>query len=127
MSRFPTAAGVLAALSLATPGAAAAHAGPWHWSFQKVMNRIDEKRITVEKRVVRIDSETTLCTGLGPAVRQRRIRTWKHFACTYSVFVAGGGIYDCDFRVHVLGTRKYVITNASWTSGPPEGKPAPAE
>jgi hypothetical protein len=82
------------------------------------MQRIDGKRIHIGERVVRIDDETMLCSGVGRAVRQRGVRAWKHFDCTYSVF-ARRGIYDCEFRVHVLGLRKYLITNARWTSGPP--------
>jgi hypothetical protein len=119
MRRLPAAATAAATLFLAAPGAAVAHAGPWHWPLQKVMQRIDGNRINVGGRVVRIDSETMLCSGLGRAVRQRGTRAWKHFDCTYSVFVAGRGIYDCDFRVHVLGRRKYLITNPRWTSGAP--------
>jgi hypothetical protein len=119
MRRLPAAATAAATLFLAAPGAAVAHLGHWHWPLQKVMQRIDGARIHIGGRVVRIDSETTLCSGLGRAVPQRGIRAWKHFDCTYSVFVAGRGIYDCEFRVHVLGLRKFLITNARWTSGAP--------
>jgi hypothetical protein len=119
MRRLPAAVTAAAALILAASAATVAHPGPWHWPLQKVMQRIDGKRIQIDGRVVRIDSETTLCSGLGRAVRQRGIRAWKHFDCTYSVFVAGHGIYDCELRVHVLGLRKYRITNARWTSGAP--------
>jgi hypothetical protein len=119
MRRLPAAATAALTLFLAAPGAAVAHAGPWRWTIQKVMQRIDGTRIYVNKRPLRVDSETMLCSGLGRPVRQRGTRTWKHFDCTYSVFAAGRGIYDCDFRVHVLGLRKYLITNARWTSGAP--------
>jgi hypothetical protein len=119
MRRFPAAASAAAALFLASPGAAVAHPGPWHWPLQKVMQSIHGKRIHIGGRIVRIDSETTLCSGAGRAVRQHGVGAWKHFDCTYSVFVADHGIYDCDFRVHVLGLRKYLITNARWTSGAP--------
>jgi hypothetical protein len=118
MKRFPAAATAAAALFLASSGAAVAHPKPWHWPLQKAMQRIDGKQIRIGGRVVRIDSETTLCSGAGRAVRQRGVRAWKHFDCTYSVF-ARQGIYDCEFRVHVLGLRKYLITNAHWTSGAP--------
>jgi hypothetical protein len=118
MRRFTFAASAAAALFLASPGAAVAHPGPWHWQLQKVLQTIHAKRIHIGGHVVRIDSETTLCSGAGRAIRQRSARAWKHFDCTYSVFVAGG-IYDCDFRVHVRGLRKYLITNARWTSGAP--------
>jgi hypothetical protein len=118
MKRFPAAAAAAAALFLASSGAAVAHAKPWHWPLQKTMQRIDGKRIHIGGRVVRIDSETTLCSGAGRSVRQGGLRAWKHFDCTYSLF-ARQGIYDCEFRVHVLGLRKYLITNARWTSGAP--------
>jgi hypothetical protein len=119
MRRFAAAAIAAVALSVGGAGAAVAHPGPWHWSVQKVMQRIDGKRVRVAGRVVRVDSDTALCSGEGRGGRQRPIRVWKHFSCTYSVFVAGDGIYDCEFRVHVLGRRKFLITNAQWTSGAP--------
>jgi hypothetical protein len=122
MKRLTAAAIAAAALCVGAPGAAVAHSGPAHWPLQKVMQRIDGKRIHIRRRALRIDLETTLCSGLGPAVRQRGMRTWKHFDCTYSAFIAGRGIYDCDFRVHVLAVRDYLITNARWTSGSPDDR-----
>jgi hypothetical protein len=107
------------ALFLANQSAAVAHPGPWHWSLERAMERIDGKRVHVGPRIVRIDSAAGLCSGVGRAVRQQGIRAWKHFDCTYSVFVAGHGLYDYEFRVHVLGLRKFLITNAHWITEPP--------
>jgi hypothetical protein len=107
-----------ATVALMTPGTGLAHPGRWHWSLQQVMQRLAGKRLHVGGRVVRIDVNTVLCSGEGRARRARGARFWKHFVCTYSVFTTHG-IYDCEFRVHVLGTRKFVITDAHWPSGPP--------
>jgi hypothetical protein len=119
MRRIAAAAIGVTVLLVASPGLGVAHSGPWHWPLQSAMRRIDGKRIHVGNRVVRIDSETTLCSGAGRAVRRHGVRAWKHFDCTYSVFVAGDGIYDCDFRVHVVGVRRFLVTNARWTAGAP--------
>jgi hypothetical protein len=107
-----------ATLALMTPGMGLAHPGHWHWSLQQVMKRLDGKRVHVGGRVVRVDVDTVLCSGDGRAGRVRGTRVWKHFICTYSVLTTHG-IYDCEFRVHVLGDRKFVITDAHWPSGPP--------
>jgi hypothetical protein len=109
---------IAAALALVTPAAAVAHPGRWHWSLGQVMKRLTGTRLHVGARVVRIDADTLLCSGDGRPGRVRGTRVWKHFVCTYSVFAAHG-IYDCEFRVHVLGLRKFVITDAHWPSGAP--------
>lgn len=102
----------------ATAPAAAAPSARWRWSLPKVMRLIDNARIHVGSRTVRIDSETTLCSGIGRGVRSGGVRRWAAFRCTYSAFVAGG-IYDCGFRVEVRGRRKYAIADARWVAGPP--------
>ena len=108
-----------AALCLAGSGAAVAHPGHWYWSLQKAMQQLDGKRVHVGARTVRLDSATALCSGAGRAVRQRGTRAWKHFDCTYSLSISGRGLHDCEFRLHVLGVRKYTITNARWIGEPP--------
>jgi hypothetical protein len=119
MRRCLAGATAAAVLSLVGTAAVAAHAGTWRWSLQKVMQRLDGTRVRVESRLVRIDSETMLCSGVGGSARVNGTRAWKHFDCTYSVFVLGHGIYDCEFRVHVLGPRRYLVSNAHWPSGGP--------
>jgi hypothetical protein len=107
---------VLVTLLLAAP--AAANVRRWQWSLSKAMRKIDDRRIRIGSHVVRIDSETTLCSGVGRGVRRDGVRRWAEFRCTYSAFLAGG-IYDCSFRLHVRGPRKYVITDARWIAGSP--------
>ena len=83
-----------------------------------MMRLIDHARIRVGGRVLRVHSDTVLCSGEGRTVRLDGVRAWKHFHCTYSAFL-GEGIFDCEFRVHVVGRRKYRITNTGWASGAP--------
>ena len=111
-------AALVAALSAAAPQVAGADSPRWRWSLAKVMRKIDDARIQVGSRVVRVRSRTTLCSGIGRGVRQRGVRRWAAFRCTYSAFVAGG-IYDCEFRVDVRGRTKYAITGARWIGGAP--------
>ena len=106
------------ALAATAPAGVAAPSVQWRWSLAKVMRSIDNARIHVGSRVVRVDSATTLCSGIGRGVRSGGVRRWAAFRCTYSAFVAGG-IYDCVFRVEVRGRAKYAIVNARWLAGPP--------
>ena len=82
------------------------------------MQLIDHTRIRVGDRIIRIDAGTTLCSGVGRGVRRRRVRVWGEFDCTYSAFV-GARIYDCGFRVDVIGPREYRIRDTRWLSGAP--------
>ena len=106
------------AVVFAFPFAALAQPVRWHWSLGKVMQLIDRTRIRVGDRIIRIDAGTTLCSGVGRGVRRQGIRAWSEFDCTYSVFV-GAGIYDCGFRVDVVGRREYRVTHIRWLSGAP--------
>ena len=103
---------ILGLLAVAAP--AAAHDVPYSWSVAKVMRVTDDVRVRVGKGVVRIHAETTLCAGQGPARRRRGVRRWRHFACTYTTFTRQGIGRDLDFRLHVLGVRRFVITDARW-------------
>jgi hypothetical protein len=103
---------VLALLAVAAP--AAAHDVPYRWSVAKVMRVTDDARVRVGKGVVRVNAETTLCAGQGASRRSRGVRRWRHFACTYTTFTRQGIGRDLEFRVHVLGIRRFVITNAHW-------------
>ena len=103
---------MLGAVSLALAGAAVAHDGPYAWSVAKVMRVTDDARVRVGGRVVRVDIETTLCAGQGTSTRRRGVRVWRHFVCTYTTFTRQRPDRDIDFRVHVLGVRRFVITDA---------------
>lgn len=96
---------------------AAAHDVPFFWSVAKVMRVTDGARVHVGKRVVRIDEASMLCAGRGAMRRRDGIRRWRHFTCTYTTFTPRGVGRDVEFRVHVLGVRRYVITDARWITG----------
>jgi hypothetical protein len=104
-------------LALLPTAAFAALASAPHWSVTKVMRRIDGASVHVGTRTVKIDSDTALCAGRGPSIVVKRIRRWRRFACTYTTFTKGGVDRDLDFRVRVLGTRRYRIYDAHWVVG----------
>jgi hypothetical protein len=54
------------------------------------MRAIDDVRVRVGSRVVRIDAATALCSGEGRGVMRRGLRTWLHFRCTFTTFGATG-------------------------------------
>jgi hypothetical protein len=99
-------------LTLAAPAAGATLR--WYWPMAKVMRLIDDTRIRVGTRAVRIHSETTLCSGERPSVRRQGIRRWSRFSCTFTTFTRQGLDRDLDFRVRVVGRRRFVITDAHW-------------
>jgi hypothetical protein len=101
---------ILGLLAVAAP--AAAHDVPYFWSVAKVMRVTDDVRVRVGKSVVRIHAETTLCSGQGASRRRRGVRRWRHFVCTYTTRPGLGR--DVEFRVHVLGVRRLLITHAHW-------------
>jgi hypothetical protein len=108
---------VLALVLLLFAAASAAQAGVPYWSVTKVLRRIDGARIHVGTRTVRIDSDTALCAGRGPSIRRDGVRRWRRFACTYTTFTKSGVDRDVDFRVRVLGTTRFAISDAHWVGG----------
>jgi hypothetical protein len=110
---------MLGAVSLALAGAGGAHDVPNAWSVAKVMRVTDDARVRVGGRVVRVDIQTTLCAGQGTSTRRRGVRVWRHFVCTYTTFTRQRPDRDVDFRVHVLGLRRFVITDARWVPDAP--------
>jgi hypothetical protein len=107
---------VLVVIVLAVAAPAGARAPRWYWPVSKVMRAIDDVRVRIGTRVVRIHKETTLCSGEGPSIRRRGIRRWSRFACTYTTFTKRGVDRDLDFRVRVLGTTRFAITDAHWVA-----------
>jgi hypothetical protein len=103
-------------LLFGVPAAAASSAQ--YWSITKVLRRLDGANTRVGTRIVRIDSETTLCAGRGTPIRRNGVRMWRRFACTYTTFTKSGVDRDLDFRVVVLGARRYVIRDAHWVEAP---------
>ena len=106
---------ILLLFALAAP--AAAHTGGAFWSVAQVMSAIDDARIRVGTKVVRVDGDTTLCSGEGRAKLRRGARTWTHFRCTFSTFTARGPGRDVEFRFHALDSRRIATTSARWIAG----------
>ena len=109
------AAALLVALVVAaTPAVAQTPAR--YWSLTKLLRRIDGARIHIGARTVRVVSASTLCTGRGPSIRRDGVRRWQRFICTYTTFTKAGVDRDLDFRVRVLGVKRYRIYDAHWVS-----------
>jgi hypothetical protein len=105
---------VLILLSLVFSATVAAHTGGAFWTLPKVMRVVDDKRIRVGATIVRVDADTTLCSGEGRGRLRRGIRTWTHFHCTFTTFTAAGPGSDVEFRVHALDALRMTITGARW-------------
>ena len=106
---------VLIALLLAAP--AVADAAVPYWSIGKVLRRVDGATIRVGTRKVRIESDSTLCSGYGTSIHVGRVRMWRHFGCTYTTFTRAGVDRDLDFRLHVRGVTRFSIADAHWIRG----------
>lgn len=106
--------GVCVLLSLVLAAPAGAHTGGAYWPHVKVMREVDGARVRVGTRTVRVDAETTLCSGEGRGILRRGARTWTHFRCTFTTFTPRGVGPDVEFRVHVLDARRMAITSARW-------------
>jgi hypothetical protein len=85
-----------------------------YWPMTKLMRAIDDVRVRVGMRVVRIHSETTLCSGAGLPIRRRGIRMWSRFFCTYTTFTKQGLDRDLEFRVDIVSTRRFLIRDVHW-------------
>jgi hypothetical protein len=105
---------IVVAVSLAVAAPAAGRQLRSYWLMATLMRSIDGSRVHVGTRVVRIDSETTLCSGEGTPIRRRGTRRWSRFSCTYTTFTKQGVDRDLDFRVRVTGPRRFVIEDAHW-------------
>jgi hypothetical protein len=88
-----------------------------YWPMTKLMRSIDGVRVRVGARVVRIQTETTLCSGVGRGLRRRGIRVWSRFSCTYTTFTTQGVDRDLEFRVDVVSVRRFVIRDVHWIVG----------
>jgi hypothetical protein len=112
---------VLIALVLVAAAASTADAArtsvPF-WSTDKVLRKLDGDRVRVGSRRVRIDSDTTLCSGRGTSIRRNGIRMWRRFLCTYTTFTKAGVDRDLEFRVRVLGRIRYAVWDAHWVRPP---------
>jgi hypothetical protein len=107
--------GVAVALSLLVLAApAAAQVSPQYWTLGKVMRMIDGARISVDGRRVRIQTESTLCSGEGASIRRRGVRMWRRFACTFTTFGKRGVDRDLEFRLRTTSVNRFVVFDAHW-------------
>jgi hypothetical protein len=88
------------------------------WPLARTMQAIDGRRVLVDGRRVRIETDSTLCGGEGASVRIAGVRRWSRFACTFTTFGARGIERDLDFRVRVVGVRRLAIVNVRWVAAP---------
>jgi hypothetical protein len=102
----------LCLLVLASP--AAAQVSARYWAMGKVMRMIDNVRISVNRRIVRIESESTLCSGDGASIRRRGSRTWRRFTCTFTTFSKRGVDRDLEFQLRVTSATRFVVFDAHW-------------
>jgi hypothetical protein len=97
---------------------ATAAAGTWFWSIPKVLRLIDDTRVHVGSKTVRIHRETTLCAGSGASIRRDGVKRWRRFVCTFTTFTKRGLDRDLDFRVLVTGRRRFRLVDAHWVQAP---------
>jgi hypothetical protein len=103
---------LLVALVIAVPARAVTLTR--YWSVAHVMRAIDGVRIRVGTRVVRIDKDTTLCSGEGRKILRHGVRAWSRFVCTFTTFTKTGLDRDLEVRVYVTG---FAIRDAHWIRG----------
>jgi hypothetical protein len=107
-------AALLILIALATAAPAAAVSVGSYWSVAKVMHKIDGVRVRAGAKVVRIQSETTLCAGTGPSIRVHGVRRWRRFACTFTTFSRNGVDRDLEFVARVLGPKRFELRDVQW-------------
>jgi hypothetical protein len=106
---------LLIALVIAVPTRAATLTR--YWSVAHVMRAIDGVRLRVGTRVVRIDTDTTLCSGEGRKTLRHGVRAWSRFVCTFTTFTKTGLDRDLEFQVYPTGRTRFVIRDAHWVLG----------
>ena len=103
--------------SVPAPRRATAPRSGVQWPMAKLMRAIDGLRIRIGSTVVRVDADTTLCSGETPPVTRHGTRFWTRFRCTFTTFGVAGPERDLDFRVHPLGPRRFAVSGARWIGG----------
>lgn len=106
------AAAFLVALVLAVPVRAATLTR--YWTLTHAMRAIDGVRIRVGTRVVRIETDSTLCSGEGRRIRRHGERMWSRFVCTFTTFTKSGVDRDLEFHLYVTGRTLFAIRDAHW-------------
>jgi hypothetical protein len=75
------------------------------------MDQVDGARISLGRRVIRVDSTTMLCSGVGKKVVRAGVPRWNSFDCTFTTFEEGID-HDVEFRLSLLGPKRYAISGA---------------
>jgi hypothetical protein len=88
-----------------------------HWPMGKLMRALDGSRVRIGSTVVRVEADTTLCSGENTPVRRNGARFWTRFHCTFTTFAAGVPDRDVEFRVRPVGPRRLSVTGARWIGG----------
>jgi hypothetical protein len=87
------------------------------WTTQTVVSRIDGAKIVIRRWSGRVQSATTLCSGLGASARWGNERHWRHFTCTWTPVERSGRVdRDVTFRVHALHANRFRITDPHFGS-----------
>jgi hypothetical protein len=86
-----------------------------YWSLQKVMRKIDEMQIRVNRRIVRVESDSALCSGEGASIRRSGVRMWRRFACTFTTFTKRGIGRDLEFRLRIRSATRVVVFDVRWS------------
>ena len=101
------------ALGLALASGAAASTSEAYWPVAKVRARIDDARVSVGGRQVRVVSALTLCSGEGPVAAAPRYPDVATLRVPYRTFTERID-RDLEFRVRVRGGRRFRIVDAEW-------------
>jgi hypothetical protein len=106
--------GVVLSLLVLLTATTAQGADARYWSLQKVMRKIDEMQIRLNRRVVRVESDSALCSGEGASIRRGGVRMWRRFACTFTTFTKRGIDRDLEFRLRVTSATRFVVLDVRW-------------
>ena len=113
-SLLPGATALAVAVVLLLPAPPAeAHSTRSSWSYSNLIRRIEGARVPLRGTRVRINPDLVICNGEGTVFRRRGVRRWKHFTCTQTLFRRGLD-RDVTFRVHVLGPKRFRLSNARY-------------
>jgi hypothetical protein len=114
--RSPAVSASPTASASATPAESAPRPGPPR-THDTVVRRIVGRRVAVDGRVVRIDADTVVCTGLGAARRVHGQAAWTRFRCLQPTFPAGSVAGpDLIFVVESVASGRLSVTQARLTS-----------
>jgi hypothetical protein len=106
---------LLIALVFAVPAQAATPTR--YWPVAHVMRASDGVLLRVGTRIVRLDADTTLCSGTGRRIRRRGVRMWTRFVCTFTTLTKAGLDRDLEFHVYVIDRIRFGIRDVHWIRG----------